>query len=129
MATIIRTGGGYQAGYDDGAGTIVNNFALIYSDTKSGNHSSAGSYTFTSDYNVVFVVLYAGGEGGDSVYGTATIATDTSRLTKLGSNSKWNGNDNAGGSIYMIKSVKSGDTVSFGSFGPTGGGGILIVGS
>ena len=50
MATIIRAGGGYQAGYDDGASS-VKKIKKVVSSAKWGN--SGGNHTngFTIEFN------------------------------------------------------------------------------
>lgn len=115
----------YNAGQSS-LGNEINNMSAIYKSTKNGNYASGGSYTFTHDYRMVIVVTFCGGEGGDSAYGSIKF-NDANRIVSFPTMQKWNGNSNSGCNIALLKNVKSGESVSFGSFGATGGGGVYVI--
>ena len=50
MANIIRAGGGYQAGYDDGASS-VKKIKKVVSNAKWGNSTGTHTNGFTIEFN------------------------------------------------------------------------------
>ena len=97
----------------DKSNTSFDNLTLLYNDTKSHSLTSAGkcnaaiSYTFDSDYSQILmsaVGLCAASGNAPTVY-EAALSTCTINLSE-GEYKKINN------SIYVLKNVKKGDTIS-----------------